>query len=112
MTVSVAGVVSKTEGIFDRIILPGLSLAAGWFGGPILFSALEARVALIDANGDGVSDLDTAFGPGYNGSGIVTGLGLAAIGFSVYRMGSFIKFLGLFMIGAGLSMIASGFKLV
>ena len=108
---TIQGTVAKTEGIFERIVLPGLSVVAGWFAGPVVFAPLEDKIGSIDANGDGISDLDKAFGDKYNGSKVIAGTVVALIGFSVLKMGGFLRYLGLFFVGAALSMIAAGFNL-
>ena len=108
---TIQGAVAKTEGIFERFLLPGLSFAAGWFVGPTVFVALEDKIGTIDANGDGASDFDLAFGDKYNGSRVIAGLIVGLIGFTVMKMGSFMKYLGLFLVGCSISMIANGFNL-
>ena len=113
---TIQSVVSRSESVFDKIVLPGLSLAGGWFGGPTLFTLLEERISQIDSNGDGVSDFDAAFGGdaegNYVGSRIVAGMLVGVAGFGILKMGGFIKFLGLFLVGAAFGMLASGFRLV
>ena len=109
---SIASAVNKTESVFDTLILPGLSLAAGYFGGNAIFQPLADRIASFNidvASTTAVESLDNLFGDGIGGARVITGLIVAVAGFSVIKMGGFLRHIGLFLFGAAMSLLVQGF---
>lgn len=109
---TISGVVSKTEGLFERFVIPLVAVAGGWLGGPVVLSPLVGLVDRVDVAGTGKSAFADAFGPGIDGSGLVAGIVAVIAGFSLFKMGGLIRAAGLFFIAAGARVIANSTALI
>lgn len=103
--------ISKSGHLFKSIVVPLAAGAVGYFTAPLAFSWLAATLSTVNYGQGTTNDLYGAFGENRNGTLMVTGFLLLAIGFGIFTMDGWpVKAAGIFILGCGARAVADGFN--
>lgn len=103
--------ISKSGHLFKSIVVPLAAGAVGYFTAPLAFSWLAATLSTVNYGTGSTNDLYGAFGAARNGTLMVTGFLLLAIGFGLFTMDGWpVKAVGIFVLGCGIRAVADGFN--
>ena len=103
--------ISKSGHLFKSIVVPLAAGAVGYFTAPLAFGWLAATLSSVNFGSASTGDMFGAFGANRNGTLMVTGFLLLAIGFGLFTMDGWpVKAAGIFVLGCGIRSVADGFN--